>query len=161
MFNIPSLTHWDMMTHICLGNLTIIGSDKGLSPGRPEAINWTNDGLLLIRPLVTNFSEILIFFLHFHSRKCILRYRLENDSHFISRSQCVNARRSTWRVFCFKSVSCSLEIKWFHYSHPLSKLWPNWFNSHLFTRLFWPGLSRLCILFFSLRTELQCAVGCA
>ena len=61
MFNIPSLTDWDLVTHICVGNLTIIGSDKGLSPGQPEAINWTNDGLMLIRPFGTNFSEILIF----------------------------------------------------------------------------------------------------
>ena len=39
------------MTHICVGNLTIIGSDNVLSPGRREAIIWTNDGILLIRPL--------------------------------------------------------------------------------------------------------------
>ena len=48
------------MTHICVGNLTIIGSDNGLSPGRHQAIIWTNVGMLLIGPLGTNFSEILI-----------------------------------------------------------------------------------------------------
>ena len=48
------------MTHICVSNLTIIGSDKGLSPGRRQAIIWTNAGILLIGPLGTNFSEILI-----------------------------------------------------------------------------------------------------
>ena len=48
------------MTHICVSNLTIIGSDNGLSPGRRQAIIWTNAGLLLIGPLETNFSEILI-----------------------------------------------------------------------------------------------------
>ena len=37
----------------------IIGSDNGLSPGRRQAITWTNDGILLIGPLGTNFSEIL------------------------------------------------------------------------------------------------------
>ena len=41
------------------GDLTIIGSDNGLSPGRRQAITWTNAGLLLIGPLGTNFSEIL------------------------------------------------------------------------------------------------------
>ena len=47
------------MTHICVSNKTIIGSDNGLSPGRREAIIWTNAGILLIRTLGTNFSEIL------------------------------------------------------------------------------------------------------
>ena len=36
-----------------------IGSDNGLSPGRRQAIIWTNAGILLIRTLGTNFSEIL------------------------------------------------------------------------------------------------------
>ena len=31
-------THWGRVTHICGGNLTIIGSDNGLSPGRRQAI---------------------------------------------------------------------------------------------------------------------------
>ena len=47
------------MTHICVSNLTI-GSDNGLSPCRRQAIIWTNVGILLIGPLGTNFSEILI-----------------------------------------------------------------------------------------------------
>ena len=39
-------------------NLVSIGSDNGLSPTRRQAIIWTNVGILLIRPLGTNFSEI-------------------------------------------------------------------------------------------------------
>ena len=46
--------------HICVGNLIIIGSDNGLSPGRRQAIIWSKAGTLLIGPLGTNFSEILI-----------------------------------------------------------------------------------------------------
>ena len=46
--------------HICVGELTIIGSDNGLWPGRRQAIIWTFAGILLIGPLGTNFSEILI-----------------------------------------------------------------------------------------------------
>ena len=53
------LTHWGPATHICFSKLTIIGSDNGLSPGRRQVITWTNDGILLIGPLGTNFSEIL------------------------------------------------------------------------------------------------------
>ena len=54
------LTHWGRVTHICVSKQTIIGSDNGLSPGRRQAIIWTNAGLLLIGTLGTNFSEILI-----------------------------------------------------------------------------------------------------
>ena len=53
------LTHWGRATHICVGKLTTIVSDNGLSPGRNQAIIRTNAGILLIRPLGTHFSEIL------------------------------------------------------------------------------------------------------
>ena len=33
---------------ICISNLTIIGSDNGLSRGQYQAIIWTNVGILLI-----------------------------------------------------------------------------------------------------------------
>ena len=48
------------MTHICVSEPTSIGSDNGLSPGRRQAIIWTNAGLFLIGTLETNFKEILI-----------------------------------------------------------------------------------------------------
>ena len=48
------------MTHICVSGLTSIGSDNGLSPGRRQAIIRTNAGILLIRPLGTNFSEFSV-----------------------------------------------------------------------------------------------------
>ena len=67
------LTHWGRVTHICASNLTIIGSDNGLSPGRRQAIIWTNDGILLIGPLGTNFSEILIEILTFSFKKMRLK----------------------------------------------------------------------------------------
>ena len=54
------LTHCGRVTHICIGKLTIIGSDNGLSPGLRQAIIRTNAGILLIVPLGTNFSEIVI-----------------------------------------------------------------------------------------------------
>ena len=67
------LTHWGRVTHICDGNLTIIGSDSGLSPGWRQAINWTNAGILLIGRLETNFSEILIQLLTFSFKKMCLK----------------------------------------------------------------------------------------
>ena len=61
------------MTHICVGNLTIIGSDNGLSPGRRQAIIRTNAGILLKRPLGTNFSEFLVKILIFSFKKMRLK----------------------------------------------------------------------------------------
>ena len=60
MIEITGLTHWGRVTHICVSDLTSIGSDNGLSPGRRQAIIRTNAGILLVSPLGTNFSEILI-----------------------------------------------------------------------------------------------------
>ena len=54
-----TLTHWGRATHICVDKLTIIGSDNGLSPGRRQSIIWTIAGILLVRTLGTNVSEIL------------------------------------------------------------------------------------------------------
>ena len=71
--NQSQLTHWGRVTHICVSKLTIIGSDNGLSPDRRQAIIWTNAGLLLIGPLGTNFSEILIEILTFSFEKMRLK----------------------------------------------------------------------------------------
>ena len=55
-----NLTHWGQVMHICISKLTIIGSwsDNSLSSGGLQAIIWTNVGILLIRTLEMNFSEI-------------------------------------------------------------------------------------------------------
>ena len=66
-------SHWGRVTHICVSKLAIIGSDNGLSPDRRHAIIWTNDGLLLIGPSGTNFSEILIEILTFSFKKIRLK----------------------------------------------------------------------------------------
>ena len=67
------LTHWGRVTHICVGKLTIIVSDKGLSPARRQAIIWTSAGILLIGSLGTNFSEILIEIQTFTFKKMRLK----------------------------------------------------------------------------------------
>ena len=56
------LTHRGRVTHILVGNLATIGSDNGLSPGRRQAIIWTNDVILLIGALGSEISiEIQTF----------------------------------------------------------------------------------------------------
>ena len=57
------------MTYICVSKQTIIGSDNGWSPSWRQAIIWTNVGILLIRTLGTNFSEILSEIHNFLFRK--------------------------------------------------------------------------------------------
>ena len=70
---VNELTHWGRVTHIYVGNLTIIDSDNGLSPGRHQAIIWTNAGILLIGPLGTNFNENLIGIQTFSFKKMHLK----------------------------------------------------------------------------------------
>ena len=67
------LNHWGRVTHICVSKLTTIGSDNGLLPGRHQATIWTNAGILLIGPLGTNFSEILIGIQTFWFVKMLLK----------------------------------------------------------------------------------------
>ena len=70
---VTPLTHWGRMAHICVSKLTNIGSDNGLSPGRRQAIIWTNAGILLIGPLGTNFNETSIEIHTFSFKKIHLK----------------------------------------------------------------------------------------
>ena len=76
------------MTHIGVVKQTIIGSDNGLSPGRRQAIIWTNDGVLLIGPLGANFSEILIEIQTFPFKKMHLKMSSAKWRPFVSASMC-------------------------------------------------------------------------
>ena len=58
---------------ICVGKQTIIGLDNGLAPERCQAIIWTNDDILLIGHLGTNFSEIWIGIQTFSFKKMHLK----------------------------------------------------------------------------------------
>ena len=69
---------------IYVGKLSITGSDNGLSPDRHQAIIWTNAGIMLIEPLGTKFSEILIEIHIFWFKEMYLK---------ISSGK--------WRSFCF------------------------------------------------------------
>ena len=62
--------------HICVSKQIIV-SDYGLSPGRRQAIIWTNAGILSIGPLETNFSEILIEIYIFSFKKMHLKISSE------------------------------------------------------------------------------------
>ena len=72
---------WSITTMYCSNYK--LSNYNGLYVGC-QAIIWTNAGLLLIGTQGANFSE----FKHFHSRKGIWKYRLENSGHFVSASMC-------------------------------------------------------------------------
>ena len=71
VMNCNHLTQWGRVTHIC--EQTIIGSDNGLSPGRRQAIIWTNTAILSTGPMETNFNEILIKIYTFSFKKMHLK----------------------------------------------------------------------------------------
>ena len=73
---------------MCVGKLTIIGSDSGLSPGRRQAIIWANAGILLIGPFGINFSEILIDICIVYYKKNVCNCRQEVGGHLDSASMC-------------------------------------------------------------------------
>ena len=83
VYFLQCLTHWGRVTHICVGNLTIVDSDYGLSPDRHQAIIWTKAGLLLIGPFGTNVSEIFVEIITFSFKK--MRW---------------NVSYAKWRPFC-------------------------------------------------------------
>ena len=66
-------THQGWVTHICVSNLNIIGSDNGLMPGQCQAIILTNAAILLIETLGTNLSDISVEVLSFSLKKMSLK----------------------------------------------------------------------------------------
>ena len=85
------------MTHICVSKVTIIVSDNGLSPGQRQAIIWNNDGILLIGPLGTNFTGVLIEIDTFSFKKMHLKMS-----------------SGKWQPFCLglNMLTCIPDIQW-------------------------------------------------
>ena len=78
------------MTHLCVGNQTIIGSDNVLTPGLRQAIFWANAEILLIgRPRATNVSEILIKIHILSFKKNVFEHVVWKMAADLSRPQCI------------------------------------------------------------------------
>ena len=107
------LTHWGRVTHICVIEVITIGSDNGLSPGRRQAIIWTNAGILLTGPLGTNFSEILIGIKIFSSKRMLLKMS-----------------SAKWRPFCLGLIVLThiLAVHRQHVFHAAIMTWKNFPN---------------------------------
>ena len=84
-FQRASLTHWGRVMYICVGNLTIIWPDNGLSLGRRQAIIWTNAGILFPeeQTSLNRYSCIFIQENSFENVVCEM-------ASILSRPQCVN-----------------------------------------------------------------------
>ena len=121
LMHVLASTHWGRVTHICVSELTIIGSDNGLSPGRHRAIIWTNAGILLIGPYGTNFIQISIEILTFSFTKMSLK-----------------VSSAKWRPFCLGLNVLSAIAALFY---------PNWYLissfSGVFTILVYPCFNNL------------------
>ena len=70
---LSALTHWAKWRLYASINLTITGSDNGLSPGRRQVIIWINARTLLIGRLETNLNEISIEIYIFSFKKMHLK----------------------------------------------------------------------------------------
>ena len=86
------LTHWGWVMLICV-DIAIIGSNNSIAPDGPQAIIWTNAGILLIGPLGTNFSEILIEIHIFSLKKLHLKMSSGQCRPF-----CLGLNVLTWRI---------------------------------------------------------------
>ena len=121
-----ALTHWGRVTHICVGEQTIIVSDNGLTPGRRQAIIWTNARILLIWPLGTNFSEMSIEIHTFSFKKIHLKMS-----------------SGKWRPFCLGlnvlkafALCCSIVLSFFFNSACKEFIVASWF--------FWSSVALSC-----------------
>ena len=124
------LIDWGRMTHVCVGKLTIIGLDSGLSSGRRLPIIWTSAGKLLIGPLETNFSEISIGIQTFPFKKMHFKMSSANGVHFVSASMCSSWVQLTWHELDPNSEKSKVCRSWFRH-HELSSI-----NLHLAVLLF-------------------------
>ena len=85
--------------HICVGTLTIIGSDNGLSPGRRTAIILTNAGILLIGNLGTKINDIFNRNPNIFAQQNTFENVVWKIAAILSRPQCV---KSLYGILSFK-----------------------------------------------------------
>ena len=74
-------THWGPVTHICVSKIS-----------EPLLGYWSLD------PKEQTSVKLKSEFIHFHSRKCIWKCRLENGVNFWSRAQCVKYVYSMYHI---------------------------------------------------------------
>ena len=117
-----TLTHWGWVTHICISKLTIIGSDNGLSPARRQALVWTNVKVLLITPLGTNFSGILIEIHTFSFKKIHLK---KSSGKWLPLCPGLNVLRFGFICCNFTPSKDLVSLRWVTSTSSFSESWLN------------------------------------
>ena len=100
------LTHRGRVTHICVGNLTIISSENGLPPDRHQAVIWSNAEILFTGPLGMTLGGIAIEILSDSLKKMRLKglpakwrllyvdlNMLNNNTILHTKTSCINCHR--------------------------------------------------------------------
>ena len=95
------------MTHICVSELTIIGSDIGLSPGRCQAI----------RTLATNIIEILSENHTFSFKKMHLKMSSEKCRPFCFGLNVLNQLKPNYTIWRDRALSILLKLMAYTWQH--------------------------------------------
>ena len=99
------LTHWGRVTHICVGKLTIIGSDNGLAPTRNQCwdiVNWN-----LRNKLQWNLKRNSYIFIQENAFENVV-WRM---AAILSRPQCVNSLKPGLVFYLWLRKVLANEIK--------------------------------------------------
>ena len=113
MYDWRWLTHWGRVTHIRVVKLTIIASYNGLSPGRRQAIIWTNAGILLIGPLGTKFNKILIEIHTFSFKKMLLKMSSSKWRPFFLGPNVLRICHGYFSNVCIRNMQgCAAMLSW-------------------------------------------------
>ena len=76
----------------CMSFYILIGSDNGFSPGRRQAIIWTNDGILLIGPLGNKLQWNLRWNLYIFIQENAFETVVRKLAAVLPRPQCFNGK---------------------------------------------------------------------
>ena len=102
------LTHWGRLTHLCVSELTIIGSDNGLSPSHYLKQCWIIVNWTLRNKLHWNFKWNSNIFIQENS----LEHVVCEIASILSRPQCVNYGVSIVSTFEKVMTNYQCKLQW-------------------------------------------------
>ena len=143
---ITNFTHWGWVTHICVGNLNTISSDNDLSPGRRQAIIWTNAGILFTGPLIISFRKMLLEINTFSFTKMHLKWSSANLAAILFRPQCVKKHCQFTGVHHLVETKLLdfIDYKWFGIPFQLTTHCSNWPKSSTYN-LYLSKCDHICV----------------
>ena len=109
------LTLRGRVTHICVYRLTIIGSDNGLSPGRRQAIIWTNAGILLMINLKNKLQWNLVWNSYIFIQGNAFEYVICEMVEILPRPQYVDIRHLIVEIpVCMHILANTSFVRWWN-----------------------------------------------